>query len=37
MIGSMMPTPCMPPGARCDTLGGVLVTTVRPRQRIVSG
>ena len=33
----MMPMPCMPPGARCDVFGGVLVSTVRPRHRIVSG
>ena len=36
-IGSTMPMPCAPPGARCDVFGGVLVSTVRPRQRIVSG
>src|SRR5215467_4489861 len=27
----------MPPGARCEVFGGVLVSTVRPRQRIVCG
>ena len=27
-IGSMMPMPCMPPGARCEVFGGVLVSTV---------
>src|SRR5690348_11230387 len=33
----MMPMPCMPPGARCDVFGGVLVSTVSPRHRMVSG
>ncbi len=26
-IGSKRPLPCMPPGARCETFGGVLVST----------
>ena len=37
MIGSMMPWPCIPPGARCDVRGGVLVRTVMPRQRMAIG
>ena len=29
--------PCMPPGWLCETRGGVLVSTVTPRQRMAGG
>ena len=37
MIGSMIVMPCMPPGELCALRGGVLVSTVTPRQRMACG
>ncbi len=36
-IGSISTIPWKPPGWLCETRGGVLVSTERPRQRMDSG
>ena len=36
-MGSMMTIPWMPPGELCALRGGVLVSTVTPRQRMACG
>jgi hypothetical protein len=37
MSGSSIADACSPPGARCATRGGVFVSTLMPRKRMVSG